>query len=196
MVVSSFKPSSDTRLDHVEAKNLSKNVFSMYIEKQWYKLTLKAVSSSPLSHHYQLKPRWPFRTSSPRTSLTSLTFPSSPILSSSPSSLLAVSLVIEILCGDALSSFYSECKYQFNAIDLRTDSRIDFVGGIRGYPELEKHVDSGNMAVAFGVFPVDINDLMAISYVGLSFYFICMFPLLTPQWSWSSYAPQVHLVRA
>eukprot|EP01086_Lenisia_limosa_P009190 TRINITY_DN32436_c0_g1_i1.p2 TRINITY_DN32436_c0_g1~~TRINITY_DN32436_c0_g1_i1.p2 ORF type:complete len:436 (+),score=184.85 TRINITY_DN32436_c0_g1_i1:128-1309(+) len=103
--------------DHVEAKNLSKNVFSMYIEKQWYKLTLKA-NEQPED--------------------------------------IVDKLDVSILTHTVLEPILA-------IGDLRTDSRIDFVGGIRGYPELEKHVDSGNMAVAFGVFPVDINDLMAIS---------------------------------
>jgi uncharacterized protein (DUF1015 family) len=47
--------------------------------------------------------------------------------------------------------------------DPRTDNRIDFVGGIRGLKELKKRVDSGEMAVAFGLYPISIGDLMAIS---------------------------------
>ena len=45
----------------------------------------------------------------------------------------------------------------------RTDQRIDFVGGIRGLKELKKRVDSGEMAVAFGLFPISIGDLIAIA---------------------------------
>nr|MDQ2970520.1 DUF1015 domain-containing protein [Acidobacteriota bacterium] len=47
--------------------------------------------------------------------------------------------------------------------DVRTDKRIDFVGGIRGVAELERLVDSGATAVAFSLFPVSLTDLMAIS---------------------------------
>jgi uncharacterized protein (DUF1015 family) len=47
--------------------------------------------------------------------------------------------------------------------DPRTDERIDFVGGIRGLGELEKRVDSGDMAVAFSMFPTSIHDLMAVA---------------------------------
>ncbi|MFX5785136.1 hypothetical protein ABTE36_21840, partial [Acinetobacter baumannii] len=38
--------------------------------------------------------------------------------------------------------------------DPRTDKRVDFVGGIRGLAELEKRVDSGDMAAAFSLYPV------------------------------------------
>ncbi len=47
--------------------------------------------------------------------------------------------------------------------DVRTDKRIDFVGGARGTHELERHVDSGAFAVAFSLYPVSIADLMAVS---------------------------------
>ena len=47
--------------------------------------------------------------------------------------------------------------------DVRTDTRIDFVGGARGTSELERHVDSGRFAVAFSLFPVSVADLMAVS---------------------------------
>ncbi len=47
--------------------------------------------------------------------------------------------------------------------DPRTDSRIDFVGGMRGLKELEKRVDSGEMAVAFSMFPTTLSDLMAVA---------------------------------
>ncbi|HEY9051492.1 MAG TPA: DUF1015 family protein [Gammaproteobacteria bacterium] len=48
-------------------------------------------------------------------------------------------------------------------VDPRTDSRIDFVGGIRGLKELEKRVNSGEMAVAFSMFPTSMEDLMAVA---------------------------------
>ncbi len=50
--------------------------------------------------------------------------------------------------------------------DQRTDKRIDFVGGIRGLGELEKRVDSGEMAVAFSLYPVTIDQLFNIADAG------------------------------
>jgi uncharacterized protein (DUF1015 family) len=53
-----------------------------------------------------------------------------------------------------------------NIGDIRTDKRIDFVGGARGTEALERAVDSGKAAVAFSLFPVSVDDLMAISDAG------------------------------
>ena len=50
--------------------------------------------------------------------------------------------------------------------DLRTDKRIDFVGGIRGLGELERRVDSGEMAVAFALYPVSMQQLTDIADTG------------------------------
>jgi len=50
--------------------------------------------------------------------------------------------------------------------DIRTDKRIDFVGGIRGTKELEKLVDGGSFAAAFSMFPVSVAELMEISDEG------------------------------
>lgn len=50
-----------------------------------------------------------------------------------------------------------------NIKDQRTDKRIDFVGGIRGLAELERRVDSGEMAVAFSLYPVSIQQLFDIA---------------------------------
>lgn len=50
--------------------------------------------------------------------------------------------------------------------DQRTDSRIDFVGGIRGLSELEKRVNSGEMQVAFSLYPVSIGQLFEIADSG------------------------------
>ncbi|MEO8431011.1 MAG: DUF1015 family protein [Acidobacteriota bacterium] len=47
--------------------------------------------------------------------------------------------------------------------DVRTDKRIDFVGGARGTAELERLVDSGKAAAAFSLYPVSLDELMAIS---------------------------------
>ena len=50
--------------------------------------------------------------------------------------------------------------------DLRTDKRIDFVGGIRGLGELSRRVDSGEMAVAFALYPVSMQQLIDIADTG------------------------------
>ena len=50
--------------------------------------------------------------------------------------------------------------------DLRSDKRIDFVGGIRGLGELKRRVDSGEMAVALALYPVSMDQLMAIADSG------------------------------
>jgi len=50
--------------------------------------------------------------------------------------------------------------------DLRTDKRIDFVGGIRGLGELKKRVDSGEMKAAFALYPVSMDQLINIADTG------------------------------
>ncbi|MBE9488608.1 MAG: DUF1015 domain-containing protein [Bacteroidetes bacterium] len=50
--------------------------------------------------------------------------------------------------------------------DLRTDKRIDFIGGIRGLGELEKRVNSGDMKVAFALYPVSMDQLVDIADSG------------------------------
>ncbi|MDR0729133.1 MAG: DUF1015 family protein [Prevotellaceae bacterium] len=50
--------------------------------------------------------------------------------------------------------------------DLRTSKRIDFVGGIRGLGELQRRVDSGEMAVAFALYPVSMKQLIDIADSG------------------------------
>jgi uncharacterized protein (DUF1015 family) len=47
--------------------------------------------------------------------------------------------------------------------DPRRDKRIDFIGGIRGLEELERRVDSGEMAAAFALFPTTMEELMAVA---------------------------------
>ncbi|MDA3929124.1 MAG: DUF1015 family protein [Prolixibacteraceae bacterium] len=51
----------------------------------------------------------------------------------------------------------------FDIKDLRTDKRIDFVGGIRGLGELSKRVDNGEMKVAFALYPVSMKQLIDIA---------------------------------
>jgi len=71
---------------------------------------------------------------------------------------------IDSLDVSVLSKFILEPI--LNIKDLRTDTRIEFVGGIRGLDELSKRVDSGEMAVAFALFPVSMNQLMNIADTG------------------------------
>ena len=53
-----------------------------------------------------------------------------------------------------------------NILDVRTDKRIDFVGGARGTRELETLVQTGKAAVAFSLYPVSVADLMSVSDAG------------------------------
>src|SRR6202022_4104411 len=69
------------------------------------------------------------------------------------------SLDVSVLQEDLLAPI-------LNIADIRTDKRIEFVGGARGTSELEKLVDSGRAAVAFSLFPVSVADLMAVSDAG------------------------------
>ena len=50
--------------------------------------------------------------------------------------------------------------------DLRSDKRIDFVGGIRGLEELQRRVDSGEMKMALALYPVTMDQLMQIADTG------------------------------
>ena len=50
--------------------------------------------------------------------------------------------------------------------DLRRDTRIDFVGGIRGLAELERRVNSGEMAIAFAMHPTQMTQLMSVADAG------------------------------
>ncbi|MDO8608784.1 MAG: DUF1015 family protein [Phaeospirillum sp.] len=68
---------------------------------------------------------------------------------------LDVSLLSDRLLGPVLGVF-----------DLRKDKRIDFVGGRRGLGELEKRVDSDEMAVAFAMFPPSMRDLVLVAEAG------------------------------
>ena len=51
--------------------------------------------------------------------------------------------------------------------DLRTDKRIDFVGGIRGLGELSRRVDEGEMKAAFALYPVSMRQLTDIADSGM-----------------------------
>lgn len=52
--------------------------------------------------------------------------------------------------------------------DPRTDKRIDFIGGIRGLEELERRVDSGEMKLAFSMYPTSMEELMDVADEGLT----------------------------
>jgi uncharacterized protein (DUF1015 family) len=54
----------------------------------------------------------------------------------------------------------------FGVTDQRADKRIDFIGGGRGLAELERRVNSGEMAVAFALYPTQMEDLMAVADSG------------------------------
>ncbi len=92
--------------------------FGMYLNRQWYRLTVK-----------------PER-----------------VPASDPVRRLDVSLLQDHLLAPVLGIG-----------DPRRDKRIDFVGGIRGLKELERRMDSGEMAVAFSLFPTSIHDMMAVA---------------------------------
>lgn len=55
----------------------------------------------------------------------------------------------------------------FGVADPRRDKHVDFVGGIRGYRELEKRVDSGDMTMGLHLYPTQISQLFAVSDAGL-----------------------------
>lgn len=74
------------------------------------------------------------------------------LIGNDPVASLDVSLLSEHVLGPILG-----------IADLRRDKRIDFVGGMRGLGELEKRVDSGEMAAAFAMYPTSMNQLMAVA---------------------------------
>jgi len=61
----------------------------------------------------------------------------------------------------------SVLKPVFDIIDLRKDKRIEFVGGMRGLGELKRRVDSGEMKVAFALYPVTMKQLIDIADSGM-----------------------------
>lgn len=69
--------------------------------------------------------------------------------------------VIETLDVSRLENFV--LKPILGIEDVRTDKRIDFVGGIRGTDELENLVDSGSWAVAFSMYPTSVDHLLMVS---------------------------------
>lgn len=72
--------------------------------------------------------------------------------------------VIDTLDGNVLQE--QLMKPILGIQDVRTDTRIDFVGGAKGTQRLEQVVDSGRMAVAFSMYPVSLVELMDVSDAG------------------------------
>jgi uncharacterized protein (DUF1015 family) len=103
-----------------QCKPGSAGEFGMYLDRQWYRLTIKP----------DLIPRDPVQS-------------------------LDVSLLQDNLIGPILG-----------IEDQRLGERIDFVGGIRGLNELERRVDSGEMAVAFALHATSMAQLMAVADAG------------------------------
>ncbi len=95
--------------------------FSMYIDKEWYRLTAKPGTFND----------------------------------NDPIGVLDVTILSQLVLDKVLG-----------IEDLRTSKRIDFVGGIRGLGELKRRVDSGEMAVAFALYPVSMKQLIDIADTG------------------------------
>lgn len=109
----------DVQAADAQVKPSKEAEFGMYLDKQWYRLTLKGdVPADPVAR-------------------------------------LDVSLLADNLIEPLLG-----------ISDPRRDTRIDFVGGIRGLGELEKRVDSGDWAVAFALYPTTMEALMAVADAG------------------------------
>lgn len=100
-----------------EGKPAQPKQFGMYLDHQWYQLTIKA----------DLVPNDP----------------------------------VEQLDVALLQRYVFE--NEFDIQDIRTDKRIDFVGGIRGMEELERLVDSGKWNIAFALYPTTMDDLLAVA---------------------------------
>jgi uncharacterized protein (DUF1015 family) len=86
-----------------------------------------------------------------------------------PRDSVLASLSLEKTVGEKLDASILQ-NFLLNPVlgidDPRTNTRIDFIGGIRGTKELEKLVDGGKAAVAFSLYPVGLDDLMNISDAG------------------------------
>lgn len=110
-----------TRMGNNAYKPAQMHEFSMFLDKEWYRMTAKANSFNP----------------------------------NDP---------IEVLDVTILSSCVLDPLLGIK--DQRTDKRIDFVGGIRGLSELENRVNSGENQLAFALYPVTIEQLMAVADSG------------------------------
>lgn len=95
--------------------------FSLYLDKNWYKLNAKEGTFNP----------------------------------DDPVGVLDVDISSRLILDELLG-----------IKDLRTDKRIDFVGGLRGLEELSNRVDSGEMKMALALYPVTMEQIMAIADSG------------------------------
>jgi len=111
-----------------------KQEFCVYLEKQWYRFVM------------------PEKTSNTNESLNESSAGDLSNLSES----LIQSLDVAVLQDKILAPVLA-------IQDPKTDKRIDFVGGVRGLEELERRVDSGEMAVAFAMYPTSMEELMAVA---------------------------------
>ena len=119
--LSQIGKSFDIEESPIAVKPARKGEFGMYLNGNWYRLTLHSGLAN----------------------------------STDPVEKLDVHLLDANLIGPIL-----------NINDPRRDTRIDFVGGIRGLSGLEKRVDSGEMAVAFSLYPTGLDELMAVADAG------------------------------
>ena len=81
--------------------------------------------------------------------------PKEPVSADDPVATLDISVLTDLLLAPILG-----------IRDPRLDKRIEFIGGIRGMKELQRRVDSGEMAVAFAIYPTSLADLMAVADAG------------------------------
>ncbi len=101
----------------------SPGLWSMYLDRRWYGLSLPDTSTTPTSDG------------------------------------MASSLDVAILQDRLLDPI-------LGVKDVRTDKRIDFIGGMRGTKELKRLVDEGKAAVAFALYPTTVDDLLRVSDAG------------------------------
>lgn len=106
--------------------------------------TASSVPGSPKSWSMYLAGRW-----------YGLTLRSDQSIQDDPIGSLDVSLLQDLVLDPILG-----------VKDVRTDKRIEFVGGIRGAEELQRLVDNGNAAVAFSLYPTTVDSLIKVSDAG------------------------------
>jgi uncharacterized protein (DUF1015 family) len=117
----------------------SRGEIAMYFQRAWH----------------TLRPRTPNREPGTRNPEPGTRTPNAERRTPNPIDSLDVSILQEQLLAPVLQ-----------IADVRTDKRIDFVGGARGTTALETLVDAGKAAVGFSLYPVSVADLMAVSDAG------------------------------
>jgi uncharacterized protein (DUF1015 family) len=116
---------------------------AMYFQRAWHTLRPRTQNQEPRTENPEPEPEPGTRT------------PNAERRTPNPIEALDVSVLQEHLLAPVLK-----------IADVRTDKRIDFVGGARGTTGLETLVDSGKAAVGFSLYPVSVADLMAVSDAG------------------------------